>query len=144
LKDSDVPVHGVGVQAHLIGSRAIDRRGLADFLRGVRDLGLEIMVTELDVIDDEFPADEALRDKLVAQKTRELLDCIYSVAQPTGIVTWGLSDKYTWVPIYYKRGDGLANRPLPLDLSMQPKPMYSVISEFIKRCGPDYSMISKH
>jgi endo-1,4-beta-xylanase len=93
------------------------------------------MITELDVIDNEFPGDEALRDKLVAQKTRELLDCVFDAAQPTGILTWGLSDKYSWVPIYYKRQDGLPNRPLPLDRDMQVKPMYAVVSEFITRCG---------
>jgi len=135
LKDDNVPVHGVGVQAHLVGSRAIDRVRLGDFLRAVHGLGLDIMITELDVIDNEFPGDEALRDKLVAQKTRELLDCVFDAAQPTGIVTWGFSDKYTWVPIYYKRQDGLLNRPLPLDRDMQVKPMYSVVSEFITRCG---------
>jgi endo-1,4-beta-xylanase len=59
------------------------------------------MVMELDVIDNEFPGDEALRDMLVAQKTRELVDCVFDAAQPTGILTLGLSDKYTWVPIYY-------------------------------------------
>jgi endo-1,4-beta-xylanase len=135
LKNDNVPVHGVGVQAHLIGSRAIDRKGLGEFLRAVHALGLEVMVTELDVIDNEFPGDTALRDKLVAQKTRELLDCVFDATQPTGIVTWGLSDKYTWVPIYYKRPDGMPNRPLPLDRDMQIKPMYSVVSEFVTRCG---------
>ena len=135
LKDDNVPVHGVGVQAHLVGTRAIDQARLGDFLRAVHGLGLEIMITELDVIDNEFPGDEALRDKLVAQKTRELLECVFDAAKPTGIVTWGLSDKYTWVPMYYKRQDGLPNRPLPLDRDMQIKPMYSVVSEFITRCG---------
>jgi endo-1,4-beta-xylanase len=135
LKDDNVPVHGVGVQAHLVGNRAIDRARLGDFLRAVHGLGLDIMITELDVIDNEFPGDPALRDKLVAQKTRELLDYVFDAAQPTGIVTRGLSDKYTWVPIYYKRKDGLPNRPLPLDRDMQVKPMYSVVSEFITRCG---------
>jgi GH35 family endo-1,4-beta-xylanase len=38
-------------------------------------------------------------------------------------------------PIYYKRHDGLPNRPLPLDRDMQVKPMYAVASEFITRCG---------
>ena len=92
------------------------------------------MITELDVIDNEFPKDEPLRDKLVAQKTQEFLDCVFNAAQPAGIVTWGLSDNNTWVPIYYKRQDGLPNWPLPLDQDMQIKPMYSVVSEFM-RCG---------
>ena len=135
LRDANVPVHGVGVQAHLIGSLAIDRGRLGDFLRAVRGLGLDIMITELDVVDNEFPRDEGLRDKLVAQKTQEFLDCVFDAAQPTGILTWGLSDKYTWVPIYYKRQDGAPNRPLPLDRDMQVKPMYTVVSEFITRCG---------
>ena len=64
-----------------------------------------------------------------------VLDRVFDAAQPTGIVTWGLSDKDPWVPVYYKRQDGLPNRPLPLDRDMQVKPMYSVVSEFITRCG---------
>ena len=66
LRDDNLPVRGGGVQVHPIGSRAIDRGRLGDFLRAVHGLGLEIMITELDVIDNEFPGDRALRDKLVA------------------------------------------------------------------------------
>ena len=40
------------------------------------------MITELDVIDNEFPRDEPLRDKLVAQKTQEFLDCVFNAGQP--------------------------------------------------------------
>ena len=36
---------------------------------------------------------------------------MHEVIRPTAILTWGLSDRYTWVPTYFKRRDGMPNRP---------------------------------
>jgi endo-1,4-beta-xylanase len=47
-------------------------------------------------------------------------------------LTWGITDKYTWVPIYYKRSDGSKNRPLPLTEQYAPKPLMATIAEFCK------------
>jgi endo-1,4-beta-xylanase len=42
------------------------------------------------------------------------------------VVTWGLSDRYTWYNLwdkpYFRRRDGLPIRPLPFDETFQPKP----------------------
>ncbi|WP_431197380.1 hypothetical protein [Streptococcus pneumoniae] len=46
------------------------------------------------------------------------------------MLTWGITDKYTWVPIWFKRSDGLANRPLPLDDGYRPKPLMRVLEHF--------------
>jgi endo-1,4-beta-xylanase len=40
------------------------------------------------------------------------------------LVTFGLSDRYTWLEEDYPRKDGMPRRPLPLDQRLQPKPAY--------------------
>jgi endo-1,4-beta-xylanase len=52
--------------------------------------------------------------------------------RPKAILTWGLSDRYTWVPTYFKRADGMPNRPLPLDADFKRKPLFDVIEEYRK------------
>jgi endo-1,4-beta-xylanase len=55
------------------------------------------------------------------------------VVRPKAILTWGLSDRYTWVPIYFKRRDGMPNRPLPLDAELKRKPLFDVIDDFRRK-----------
>lgn len=58
------------------------------------------------------------------------LQAVFEVVRPKAILTWGLSDRYTWVPTYFKRLDGMPNRPLPLDAEFQHKPFFDVIQQF--------------
>ena len=55
LRDRDVPLHAVGLQSHLFGDRTLDRDGLQAFLREITALKLDVLITELDVIDYEIP-----------------------------------------------------------------------------------------
>jgi endo-1,4-beta-xylanase len=130
LVDRGAPLHGVGVQGHLRGELEIDREGLADFSSQMKALGLSVLVTELDVLDDKLPPDIGARDAVAASRVLALLSGISEGAPLSAIVTWGITDKYTWTPMYYKRADGLPNRPLPLDLAYQAKPFMEVISRF--------------
>jgi endo-1,4-beta-xylanase len=133
LKDQGVPLHAIGLQAHLSTDRSIDRDGLQSFLVEIKKLGLKFLITELDVVDLHGPAASEARDQLVAAKAAELLKAIGEVITPEVVMTWGISDRYTWVPIYFKRPDGSLNRPLPLDDQMQPKPLMATIDEFRRR-----------
>ena len=133
LRDRDVPLHAVGIQGHIRGDWPVDRDGIQRLVAGIRDLGLDVLVTELDVIDHRLPADEGVRDRIVAEKADALLGSIFEVVRPKAIVTWGISDRYTWVPIWFSRGDKLKNRPLPLDANMRPKPLMDVIQRYRQR-----------
>ena len=135
LVDRGVPVHGVGVQGHLKADRTIDTEGLREFARDMKALGLTISVTELDVIDDLLPADIGTRDMLVARTAQRMLSSLSEVDRLDSVLTWGITDKYTWVPSYYKRADGLKNRPLPLTEQYAPKPLMATIAEFSKVQG---------
>ena len=133
LRDRDVPLHAVGLQAHLFAERAIDRDGLQSMLAEIASLKLDVLVTELDVIDYELPGTISERDALVASKAGLFLDTVGEVIRPKAILTWGLSDRYTWVPIYFKRVDGMANRPLPFDADLKPKPFFDTIENFRRK-----------
>jgi endo-1,4-beta-xylanase len=128
-----VPVHGVGLQGHIQGKYEIDRDGLYDFVAAVHGLGLSVHVTELDVIDYDLPGPFAQRDAIVASRARDFLDAICTAAKPAVIATWGITDRYTWVPIWYKRKDGTPNRPLPFDADCKPKPFWNVIDFYCSK-----------
>ena len=72
LKKANIPITGIGVQGHLRGTTPLDKPGMTTFLKKIQDLGLEIMVTELDVDDTEVPAPDV--DRTVASKYGEFLD----------------------------------------------------------------------
>jgi endo-1,4-beta-xylanase len=133
LRDRDVPLHGVGLQAHLFAGRTIDRDGLQALLTEIAALKLDVLITELDVIDYELPGAVRERDALVAGMAARFLESVCDVVRPKAILTWGLSDRYTWVPTYFKRADGKANRPLPLDADLKRKPLFDVIEEYRRK-----------
>lgn len=95
-------------------------------------MGLDLLVTELDVIDDKLPGDIAERDRLVARRAEQFLAAVFAGARPKLVCTWGISDRYTWVPIWFKRADGLQNRSLPLDHDMNVKPFWHVLQRFCR------------
>ncbi len=91
-------------------------------MKQVAALGLRIFITELDVTDRELPADLQIRDGVVANVYQDFLQAVLEQPAVTAVVTWGLSDRYTWLSQFEPRSDGRPVRPLPLDSSMQHKP----------------------
>lgn len=132
LRARGVPMTAIGLQGHLNGASEIDKDGVAKFCAEMKSIGLDILVTELDVNDYELPADDAERDRIVAQKADDFLGAVFSACRPTVVCTWGITDRYTWMPTWFKRRDGRANRPLPLDASLKPKPLLAVINKYCR------------
>lgn len=135
LVDRKAPIHGVGIQGHLRADLEIDVEGLRKFATDMKALGLKVSVTELDVIDNLLPADVAQRDRRVSQCAEAFLTALSEVDRIDSVLSWGITDKYTWVPIYYKRADGLKNRPLPLTEQYAPKPLLTTIARFSNVSG---------
>jgi endo-1,4-beta-xylanase len=135
LKDKGIPVHGLGMQAHLYGENTIDSHGIQQFMRDLAALEVEVEVTELDVIDWKLPADPGTRDRASASLVAAYLDAVVSARLPKAIVTWGLSDRYTWINETFPRKDGARARPLPLDADYKPKPMMAVLGRYRRGTG---------
>ncbi|WP_158609850.1 endo-1,4-beta-xylanase [Micromonospora sp. CV4] len=130
LRDG-VPVHALGVQAHLLADRFADRfraRAYLDWFSEVADRGLDILITELDVLDDGLPADIATRDAAVADVYRRYLDVALSLRSVKAVMAFGLTDRYTWLEEDYPREDGAPRRPLAFDDELAPKPAYRAIA----------------
>jgi endo-1,4-beta-xylanase len=126
-----VPIHGVGLEAHLRGEQSVvlgDAEYEA-FLEQLQRRGMKIFITELDVQDATFPATNSLRDRAVADIYSRFLNATLRQPAVKGIVTWGLSDAFTWIGGYRPRTDGLPVRPLPFDGNLQPKAAYYAIAQ---------------
>lgn len=129
LRSDEVPVHALGLQAHLWGAETrFDPKKLSMFLREVADLGLKILITELDVTDKALPGDVGLRDRVIAGAYEDYLNVVLSEPAVIAVVTWGLSDRYTWLSEYAPRDDDLAVRPLPLDADLNRKPAWNAMA----------------
>lgn len=130
LKDRDAPLHAVGMQGHLRSGMEIDREGVAGFTAALAAMDVDVLVTEMDVIDNRLPGPDAERDAAAAGLAGDFLSAIAEGSPPKAILTWGISDRYTWVPIWFSREDGRPNRPLPLDADYRRKPLMDVIDGF--------------
>lgn len=122
LKAIGSPIHALGIQAHLRGSSSdLDPQTLQHFLKEVANLDLKILITEMDVNDTELPADIEVRDRIVAGAYEDYLSVVLEEPAVIAVITWGLSDRYTYQSEFYPRSDGKSVRPLPLDTNLNPK-----------------------
>jgi endo-1,4-beta-xylanase len=119
LKKSGVPITGIGLQGHLRGNTPLDKPGMNKFLNQIKDLGLEIMVTELDVDDVDVPG--PLIDETVARKYAEFIDLVGPFVK---VITFEQLRDSSNLP---KRPDGLSHRPDLLDAAYQPTPAYAAV-----------------
>lgn len=129
LKSKGTPIHALGIHSHLWGGEVkFNAFQIKTFLKNVASLGLKIMITELDVIDKALPTNIKVRDRLVAKRIEEYLSAVLEEPAVIAVLTWGLSDSYTWLSQEHPRPDNAPVRPLPLDAQMQRKPAWKAIA----------------
>jgi endo-1,4-beta-xylanase len=126
-----VPLDAMGVQSHIADMNAAGTApgaGLMRFLAAVRELGLEVFITELDV-NDRAGGPIALRDTVVAEAYRQYLGLVLTQPAVRAVLTWGITDKYTWLGSEGPRDDGLPKRPLPFDADYRATPAFFAMRE---------------
>jgi len=129
LKSMGTPVHALGIQSHLWGHETrINHTKLRNFLSDVASLGLKIMITEMDVVDSKLPLDIVVRDRIVAEVYEDFLSVVLDEPATIAVITWGLSDRYTWRSTTRPRSDGAPVRPLPLDAELKRKLAWNAIA----------------
>lgn len=136
LKRSNIPFHGIGIQAHLrLDKSRFSENSLRRFLADIAAHGLKITLTELDVRESDLSLPIEERDRLVAREVSRYLDVVLDEPAVVGIVSWGLSDRYSWLNAKLRQS-GSKNRGLPLDENLAPKPVkYAVIEAFGRRAS---------
>lgn len=134
MKAAGTPIDALGVQSHIhAGGTETFGKGLRELLDGARALGLQVFITELDVKDDGVPSDDlAQRDKAVADVYREYLKTVLRGPEVKAVLTWGVSDRNTWLnngtkfrPAHPAR----LQRPLPFDADYKPVPAFFAIRD---------------
>jgi endo-1,4-beta-xylanase len=129
LKFMGTPIHALGIQGHLTGHEThFNSKKLRAFLRNVSSLGLKILITEMDVVDKRLPLDVTVRDRIVARGYEDYLSVALDEPAVIAVLTWGLSDRYTWISEYHSRSDKAPVRPLPLDADLKPKLAWNAIA----------------
>ncbi len=118
LVGTGVPIDGVGFQMHL-DADFTDFSGVAATFRKVRDLGLDIYITELDV-----SMREGQNEQQQANVYAEVLALCLAEPNCQAIQIWGFTDRYSWRRQY---------DPLVLDRGYQAKPAYGALQEVFLR-----------
>lgn len=140
LKESGIPIHGVGLQGHWSINNP-SREELEKSIQMFSSLGLQVQVTELDVsvyggrqggqlIQGQRRDTTTIFTPEMEEPQREKYKMVFDVFRQykekiTGITFWNLSDRYTWLD-----GRGRKNYPLLFDINRQPKKVYWDVVNF--------------
>ncbi len=123
MQAKGIPVDALGVQSHIsAGGQAVYGAGLKAMIAEASAMGLKVLVTEMDVNDRALAPEIAARDKAVAESYGSYLQTVLADPAVIAVLTWGITDKYTWLNSEDARADKLPERPLPFDTTMKPKP----------------------
>ncbi len=132
LKAQDVPISGIGFQMHI--RMDTDEKTIEYALKKAAETGLQIHLSEIDIIfnkhDDTPGGGIQIHDKLTDEMLQAQADKYQWLAeayirnvppeQRYGMTVWGFSDKYSWIPGFFRIKDW----PCIYDNNMNPKPAY--------------------
>jgi endo-1,4-beta-xylanase len=140
LKESGVPIHGVGLQGHWSINNP-SQEELEKSIQMFSSLGLQVQVTELDVsvyagrqggqlINGQRRDTTSTFTEEMERLQREKYKMAFDVFRKhrdkiTGVTFWNVSDRYSWLD-----GRGRKNYPLLFDMNRQPKKAYWDVVSF--------------
>lgn len=131
LKQRDVPLDAVGLQAHLRPDKPYDDARYVEFLHRLAANGVDLHITEFDVYDGGFPDGIATRDRMVAERAAAYLKATLAVPAVKMVVNWELQDRYSfYVREVLARDPGALRlpRPLPFDDLGRRKPLWHAMA----------------
>lgn len=119
MKQRGIPIHGVGLQYHVSLQYSPNIQQVITNIQRITDLGLEVHITEMDVSIQGGSGSQA--QMLAAQATvyGSVMKACLGNAKCTAFVSWGFTDKYTWL--------NSNQMPLLYDTNYQPKPAYDTL-----------------
>ena len=136
LKAANAPIDALGIQSHINVGESWGK-GLRDLIDGAKALGLEVYLTELDVNDKNVKGTDAAGiDRVVAGVYTDYLSVALENKAVKSVLTWGLTDKHTWLTGFQRSQDKNSNqpprppqRPLPFDQDYKPAPAFFALRD---------------
>jgi endo-1,4-beta-xylanase len=98
---------------------------------GLWAMGYGLLLTEIDVRDNNLPANVAVRDQGVADFLKGYMDVTLAQRSIRDMLLWGMSDRYSWIEGFEPRPDKARRRPCPYDDAFAPKPMRDALAAAI-------------
>ncbi len=134
LKSKGTPIDAVGIQSHLLAhfNKKFDGNKFRKFLSDIASMGFKIIISELDVSDNQLPQNIQVRDRIIAETYYEYLSVVLDEPAVTTVINWGLSDRHTWLSSYAPRQDGAPVRPLLRDTQYNKKPAWKAVARALK------------
>lgn len=131
LQQTGVPIHGVGLQSHVL-MNVPSIASLEAYMQRIAELGLFVEITELDVRVRLFSDDP---DPYAAQGRyfRDLAAACLKQPACRGITAWGISDRFTWLDEFPPFKWLKPNDPLLFDQDLRRKPAYLGFVEALSR-----------
>lgn len=96
LLGEGVPIHGVGLQVHLLLGHVPSTRAIAANVKRFNRLGLEVHITEMDVRVKTPVSESDLREQ--AGVYGDIIRICLRAKNCPALVVWGVTDRYSWVP----------------------------------------------
>lgn len=149
LLADDVPIDGVGLQAHLNLAPGTDPNeqsyhqtvaNLEEAIEMYSSLGLDVQITEMDVslylrgityTMDQFYTPEKVTEAVLeqqAERYREFFDMFREHSDAiSSVTTWGIVDSNTWLSEFESRRQDF---PLLFDGNHEPKPAFWAVVDF--------------
>ena len=87
-----VPIQAVGIESHLNAAEPMGKTSFIDFIKAIRGLGLEVLITELDVLETRATGTSLDWDQTVAKYYGDYIAETQSAANPRFIIFWSLQD----------------------------------------------------
>jgi endo-1,4-beta-xylanase len=133
MKAAGTPIDALGVQSHMhAGGKDSFGKGVTDLMAKAREMGLQVFVTEMDVKDEDIDSNDiSVIDREVANVYRDYLATVLHDPSVKAVLTWGVSDKHSWLnsPSQHKKNPGRMARPLPFDKDYEPKEAFFAIRD---------------
>lgn len=137
MRRQNIPIQALGLQSHLRAATKLpDWTPLHQFITAVEKLDLEIFVTELDVNDSGLPDNLAERDQIVADWYRDYLGNVLQHKAVKSVLTWGLTDRDSWLNSPKRLQVARFHRGLPFDAELEPKPAFYAMVEALSAAPP--------
>jgi endo-1,4-beta-xylanase len=113
-------------QVMMLVRRLLARGVPIDAVGELAAMRLQVFITEMDVNDRKLPDSVPERDTGVASTYRDYLTPLLAEPNVNVALTWGITDRYTWLNglPHASRADGKPERPLPFDYDYAPKPAF--------------------
>jgi endo-1,4-beta-xylanase len=125
LRENGIPIDGVGLQMHVALYKTPTPQELKSNMARLADLGLEVDITEMDIRLQLSKEPDQVKLAAQAETYRQVISVCLQVENCRAFITWGLSDRFSWIPGY----TGHPDAPLLFDQDGAPKPAYWAVQK---------------